>query len=305
MPENEKFSEEEAAALEEALGDGFYVNSGGQEKTLVDVAEFIPNPLWGSKVIISTASAEQIIDSLEGDCEEFQDALSDIEDDGPPKWMEDQPHKFEHGRLKAYFKEKYEAHKLEDLYRASPWARPEVDGQTFDEEIEWQRIFDCYRREPPYSKTWYELKIYERFQMLDYAMGEKWAAIGWTVTQACELGRMIEHYRWKFSHESNVLRARSSEKNLQKAKDNRLKKAPRVRAEKDRALIRIYQKITIENPSLIRSDSAAAIAIENHIKAERHSDSDARLLIIKKTGAPIGSDSIRKKLGTLRKEGIL
>lgn len=174
-------------------------------------------------MVLSQSGAEYISDSLDGNGAKFRDALSGIEEGGAPKWIEDQPHEFEHGRLETFFKEKYEAHKLADLYRASPWAKRASDEQIASGELDWQFIFHMYERTPMYSKKWYELKIYERFLSQNSATSEKWSFLQITIKHACQLGRRIEHYRWKFSHEFTALRARSSEEKLLKTRENRQK----------------------------------------------------------------------------------
>ena len=104
-------------------------------------------------------------------------------------------------------------------------------------------------RQHPYTKAWFELIIYFRIKSISSTLSrirniitlahaeQDWPSlnvligtINRVISDAGTIGRLVEHYRWKFHYESTVIKKRSHEKNLGKlggqkssiAKNNRL-----------------------------------------------------------------------------------
>jgi len=309
---SECLTDKERKGLEEALGDGFETSTGAPgNQDYVDVSEFIENPLFGARVRIDLG----ILHDDDVDDDDFIDSDTDAQSDEEHQWWTTIPFNFRLDKIQKYFenkkREQTDAYlqKCEELFiqRTKYPGDPYYDLGLLPHPGD---SLPAYKL--PYTKAWFELKICDLFWRYDYFMkiikkdndGSSYM-MDIAITDIGTIGRMVEHYRWKFLFEKNVLDGQINAQALKRATETRLEKASSVMSEKTASLKRIYNEITSVDPNLLRSDAKAASTIENYVRENRATNMDAKRLVIKKTGTPIGADTIRKRLSELRKEGYI
>lgn len=305
MSELEKFTELERKQLEQALGDAFTTYTQGCEHTEFDVSDIFPNQLWNSKVKTTSSMLEAYEEMKAGYPDEpidelFIEALEDHEIDDAPKWWEVNPFNFNYRSLKGYFSEKFVAHSKEvGKYYSELLEHLKNNPEDFDDNdnIEWQLVGDLYRNAPVYSRKWFELKIYEQFLAIEDESMAKY--VEWKFKQFGELGRMIEHYRWKFSFENDVQQGQKNEKARKAADDAKPQKAAEREKITLKCIARLWHQASQQlGRGSMRKDTNASVAI--YAIAEKEHPIE---LLVKSTGKLKGPDTIRRYLPKLRALG--
>ncbi|MCV0428171.1 MAG: hypothetical protein K5905_22165, partial [Roseibium sp.] len=130
--------------------------------------------------------------------------------DDAPDWQETNPFGFSFSAIEAFFKKHlsdYWGIKVEEI-------EPDITRLTSDAYL-------------PFSRTWFEVKILNEISFFDYCFqdskeredvkvlspGYRWGhafSLGLAFKSAGKIGRMVEHYRWRFSYGQDALRGRAS-----------------------------------------------------------------------------------------------
>lgn len=134
-----------------------------------------------------------------------------------------------------------------------------------------------------------------------------------TENDAVTIGVLLGQMWWKFTHEENALTGERASRNIENATFVRMARAPKAKKKRLKAIRIILRELYLAHPDLKRNDSEAARRIEAYAKENIHnlenntnlSREHSRSLILKKTGAVIGADAIRKHIISLRKDNQL
>lgn len=269
----EMLSEVETEELEKALGDSFdsFTSTGGEE-LLIDVSEIYPNPLFGSHVRVrlpvSDPNAEvHSMTSQDWDSEELHLFFSDFQIDDAPEWFDTNPFQFNVRAIRDFFERRVETIRGEIRQQYDPLPiEQEPDSSedipwgwspTEDEETD---ILTSYW--PEYlSKDWFEIHIFEEFEHLDFLVGIQqrhkgpfdrashfWGTVG-------RIGRMVEHYRWRFRFEADVIRGKKGLDSARAGGTERAKSTSPVR----RSILRKMEELVAKGHSI---SSAASLAFQ-------------------------------------------
>tara|TARA_R110002074_G_scaffold398138_1_gene589631 strand:+ start:800 stop:1687 length:888 start_codon:yes stop_codon:yes gene_type:complete len=218
-------SEVETRELEQALADGFetYTSKGGEEM-LIDVSQHSPNPLFGSFVKVRMPDALRQDQSEDGnsepDSESWEDYLEESQVEDAPRWHETNPFNFHLKGIRAYFARRVEELRDEIQNGPSPdwWENPfermSDPSQPPFELVEFNETITQEIRSQ--SKAWFEVTIHEQFEQLDFIIEQSNLHRASKFHFDCclmlvgQIGRMVEHYRWRFRYESDALRGKKS-----------------------------------------------------------------------------------------------
>lgn len=212
--ELQRLTKEESEELSKALDDGFAVY-GTMHGRRVSLDGFIDEPFFhacvsgsgkGSGDTFADFVAELRPQGLTDDeiKEDYELYLEDMTSEDAPSWRDTNPFCFNIRKIRSLFEAKFsELHP--SLETSDDECRGELDP------------FEFLRFHELYSKQWFELTIVCEFRMLDITFEEN---IGegplsglhqiFLLSTAAQIGRLIEHYRWRFSYGVDALRGAST-----------------------------------------------------------------------------------------------
>lgn len=227
MPsKSEMLSEDDTKDLEKALGDSFdsFTSTAGEE-LLVDVSHIYPNPLFGSRLRIrlpkpnpDEKDAHEI--NQDWDSEDLDNFFEDFQIDDAPKWFDSNPFRFDAKAIREFFERRVEIirEEIRRQYEPSPTAQELEAGEDFP--WDWSNakedpddILLSYWPEH-LSKAWFEINIFEEFEHLDFLLkiqeqhGKSVGHSSYYSVSVGRIGRMVEHYRWRFRFEADVIRGK-------------------------------------------------------------------------------------------------
>jgi len=202
----EKFTDAELAELEAALDDAFddyRSNRRGEQQIKIPVPGSIPQGLTPFSIRTRASYAEDDDETCESDDWD--------EDDDVPKWFETIPVNFNLKKLRSYFEARkvaFEVYYFEENsdYLTHPM---EVDGSTDEGKKYIDSTENLIYREMtrnPLTKSWYEASCLGMIEEIDdfllgFVAKHPFSAHIFIVPHVGRLGRLVEQYRWKFSHE--------------------------------------------------------------------------------------------------------
>jgi hypothetical protein len=151
----------------------------------------------------------------------------------------------------------------------------------------------------PFSGDWYDA---ECLDLLGSGASEETGDISdfaVKLTKAYRLGRARSDQIWRQKHFNTSQSGAKQARNLMTATRKKSDGASKRAKEKLHAITKLWMLLCEGDPLLSRNDSKAADAIFDYLGSNL-GDHSLRSLRIKKTGAPIGQDAIRKHLKELR-----
>lgn len=298
-------TDEELVQLNDALSDGFndsYLPGMTVEK--VELGNVFPtNPLFKDSVYVGVADPFDI-DDVETTFSEHNMSSSSLLKD--TNWTSDGfwsiPFGFNIEKLREYF----ENRKKEVISEyTSLYMNEDVDDYSerlsFEQWLE-GKLF-------PYTKTWFEFKISETIATAQWDLSgdEKHGLVKEFRNQEklkshFLLGRMVEHYRWKFQYEKLTLVGDKNVKSRSAADSAKPIKAAKRGQEKLDCIQRLWCEIKEsldgkEKNDFLTNQQFAAGKIWDKAKETRPIE-----LLIKKTHEVKSVEVIRKALSELRKQ---
>ena len=303
MGEGEKFTEAEAKELEKALNDAFTTYTEGREQVEFDASDIFPEQLWPSKVRTTNLMLEAYREMQSDYPDEpkdslFIEAIEDHEFEDAPKWWESNPFNFNYNLLRKYFSKKFKIHcertkTLDDKLFKHLKEHPE----EFPEDFEWNVVGNLYLEASIFSKKWFELKIYELFLAIEDSSTDAYPS--WKKMHYGELGRMIEHYRWKFAYQEDVLVGQKNIAARKAAENAKPVKAAERKLQILKCIEQLWHKAKKDlGKQAMRRDSNASVAIYAIAEKERPVE-----LLSKSTGKLKSPETIRRYLPELRDLG--
>jgi hypothetical protein len=208
----ETLSISESAELEAMLGDGFAIY-GSWNHSAVSLEGIVDEPFFGAFASAGTrrlVSPPSFIAEMRAvgstDAEiaaELEDYVDASVSDDAPHWRETNPFNFNLSALEKFFRARVIDH---------------YESDKSDEPLPWlDEPLTLVGAETPFSKIWFELTICSEFRILDLNLEYAAAkgnlaghAQGWALASAGKIGRLAEHYRWRFSYGADAMRGRTN-----------------------------------------------------------------------------------------------
>lgn len=214
----EHLSEEESSNLEAALCDGFSIYGSVRPRVVYPLEGVVDEPFFGSKVgqpgweaSHADYAAEMREDGYTEDEieDKYEDYLDELVSDDAPHWLETNPFGFDLKLLTQFFSERYE-----EMTRRE--GHEYLDTQALPEPREIIMML------VPYSKAWFETAIL--IEISDFVFFTKYPkhsdiapfARRMAFESAGKIGRMVEHYRWRFSYGVDAQRGRTTVRSARK-----------------------------------------------------------------------------------------
>ena len=201
-------TEAQAQQLEDALDDGFSHYGSLDPTKRYTLDGIVEDPFWEAKLnssLDSTSGFDEFrAEYCEGDATdeeilaEYEDFLDDTVSTDAPHWRLTNPFGFDLIKIEAFFEAR-----LADFARET--------GRDYHEELS---SLDLLLRElTPFTKPWFEVQVLLELAELRSVSKmtftheltkelPKW----WMVKSAGKIGRLIEHYRWRFTYGTDAER---------------------------------------------------------------------------------------------------
>lgn len=216
----QKLSEEETQELEIALEDGFQIYGSMMPGEKYRLDGIVDEPFFGASAGSSSDAPAVVPDfvsklkseglSEEEVLDEFRDFLDCHVSEDAPDWEATNPFGFSFASLEAFFKKQLCAY----------WG---ITVEDYDPNLT-DSTTGAYL---PFSRTWFEVHILAEFAYFDFnfrdfkrleaqtdiSPGATWRrafSLSQAFASAGKIGRMVEHYRWRFSYGPDALRGRAS-----------------------------------------------------------------------------------------------
>jgi hypothetical protein len=219
-PRPQMLSQAETADLERALQDGFQIHGSMMPGEKYRLDGLVDEPFFGASAGSSSeapAVVPEFVSKLRSEglseeevLDEFRDFLDSHVSDDAPEWGATNPFGFSFSALEAFFKKQL----------CTYWGIPVED---YSPDLT-DSIIDAYL---PFCRTWFEVRILHEIAYFDYSFqdferfeaqanrspgatfGRKFS-LWQAFASAGKIGRMVEHYRWRFSYGRDALRGRAS-----------------------------------------------------------------------------------------------
>ena len=154
----------------------------------------------------------------------------------------------------------------------------------------------------PFSDDWYDAEILDLLGSCTFEEVDETSNLVALMTKAYRIGRARSDQIWRKKHFKTSQSGAKQASNLKTATLRMSDAASKRNREKLHNIQKLWMVICEGNQVLSRNDSRAADAIFDHLRLNK-GDHSLRSLRIKKTGAPIGQDAIRRHLKELRTVG--
>lgn len=229
---DDALAEDQAAALELALGDGFETH-GMRNGVRHPLAGLVDEPYFGANVGTGEAVPiePEFFDRLRSEgvsedeiLEEFEWYIDSLNPDDAPSWRGSNPFCFDLKSIREYFIAEFCS--LMELDSSDYHLIDYVGNLTED--------FN------PYTRIWFIIQILTEIELFDFCLkdSKKRSAVSSVsmlvaIGSLGTVGRMVEHYRWRFTYGPDALRGRA---NLSAARAGGIQRA-RSYQEKKRALL--------------------------------------------------------------------
>jgi hypothetical protein len=239
-PPDEALSEEQAAALELALGDGFTVYGGMDQGARHSLDGLVVEPYFGAFVGSGgvAPTEPEFFQRLRSEgipedelLDEYEWYLDELVPEDAPGWRQTNPFNFDLKAIKAYFVAEFCSFMNLDL---SEYAHVGYVMNYLDD-------FN------PYTRIWFTIQIISEIDM--YNLNLEYMKKGGNIAsllvvlafRSCgSIGRMVEHYRWRFSYGPDAMRGRA---NLSAASSGGISRARAHYAKRQAVLARMAEYI--------------------------------------------------------------
>lgn len=216
----QKLSEEETRELETALEDGFQIHGSMMPGEKYRLDGIVDEPFFGASAGSSSEAPAMVPDFVarlkseglteEEALDEFREFLDCHVSDDAPAWEATNPFGFSFTALEGFFKKQLCAY----------WG---ITVEDYDPNLT-DSTTDAYL---PFSRTWFEVHILAEIAYFDYNFRDferreaqtdtspgatfgRAFSLSQAFASAGKIGRMVEHYRWRFSYGPDALRGRAS-----------------------------------------------------------------------------------------------
>ena len=219
-------SKEQSEQLERALGDGFQIYGGMQMGFYVPLDGVIDEPFFGARAKSGRRRGEEenvveFVEELRAEglpeeeiADEIESYLDECQPEDAPRWLETNPFEFDLKEITRFFEDRVDEIREEIRSDHEAFWRENLRGHEPEPIPEWVlEPSSMLLGEEPYSKKWFEIHVIGEIESIAYwkeYRSNSPTAERLHLSSAGRIGRMIEHYRWRFSYGAHALRGKSN-----------------------------------------------------------------------------------------------